>query len=105
MCVRDSAGNLYGTTTIGGAFYGTVFKLDTKGTESVLYSFTGFADGERPQAGLVLDPVGLLYGTTFSGGEAGFGTVFSVDMSGHETVLHSFTAAGGSPGLHRLIGL
>ena len=93
--VRDAAGNLYGTTTIGGAFYGTIFKFDTTGNETVLYSFTGFADGGRPQAGLVLDPAGNLYGTTFSGGASGFGTVFKLDTSGHETVQHSFSATGG----------
>jgi uncharacterized repeat protein (TIGR03803 family) len=43
--IRDSAGNLYGTTTQGGAYFyfGTVFKLDTAGNETVLYSFTGGA--------------------------------------------------------------
>jgi uncharacterized repeat protein (TIGR03803 family) len=93
--VEDAAGNLYGTTTAGGDFNGTVFKIDTQGNETVLYAFTGLADGRRPQAGLVLDAVDNLYGTTFAGGAANFGMVFRVDTSGHETVLHSFTATGG----------
>ena len=93
--VRDQAGNLYGTTRIGGAAYGTVFKLDPQGVETVLYTFTGFADGGNPQAGLVMDKAGNLYGTTLSGGTTGFGTVFTVDPSGREKVLHSFSATGG----------
>ncbi len=52
--VRDAAGNLYGTTAYGGAFnFGTVFKLDTTGQETVLYTFTGGADGAIPLAGLI----------------------------------------------------
>jgi len=63
--VRDEEGNLYGTTLWGGASgYGTVFKLDTAGTETVLYSFTGGADGAYPSGGLLLDEKGTLYGTT-----------------------------------------
>jgi uncharacterized repeat protein (TIGR03803 family) len=93
--VLDAAGDLYGTTTIGGDFYGTIYKLDNTGNETVLYSFTGLADGGRPQAALVFDTAGNLYGTTFSGGDSNFGTVFKLDTSGNETVLHSFTATGG----------
>jgi len=64
--VLDAQGNLYGTTSKGGAYnYGTVFKLDTSANEAVLYSFTGTAgDGVYPYAGLVLDAQGNLYGTT-----------------------------------------
>jgi len=77
--VLDAQGNLYGTTNRGGAsYYGTVFKLDTAGKETVLYSFTGGADGGYPYAGLVLDAQGNLYGTTYGGGAAGFGTVFKL---------------------------
>jgi uncharacterized repeat protein (TIGR03803 family) len=52
----DSAGNLYGTTAGGGTTgLGTVFKLGTKGNETVLYNFTGAnGDGANPNAGLVL---------------------------------------------------
>jgi uncharacterized repeat protein (TIGR03803 family) len=98
--VLDAAGNLYGTTQGGGAsMQGTVFKLDTAGKETVVYSFTGPPDGAHPVAGLVQDGAGNLYGTTPVGCAFGAGTVFKVDATGTETVLHSFTgnADGGSP--------
>lgn len=91
--VLDAGGNLYGTTPGGGLCFqcGTVFKLDpTTGTETVLYLFTGGVDGGFPFAGLVLDLRGNLYGTTSSGGNVNFGTVFKVDPTGKETILHSF---------------
>ena len=91
--VRDAAGNLYGTTTAGGTSgMGTVFKLDTAGTKTVLHSFTGPPlDGQYPGADLVRDAAGNLCGTTFYGGASYHGTVFKVDPTGAETVLHSFT--------------
>jgi uncharacterized repeat protein (TIGR03803 family) len=90
--VRDPAGNLYGTTYgIGASFYGTVFKLKTTRKEITLYSFTGQADGSFPQAGLVRDTAGNLYGTTTAGGAFNSGTVFKLDTTGKATVLHSFT--------------
>jgi uncharacterized repeat protein (TIGR03803 family) len=91
--VMDKEGNLYGTTASGGSFgffFGTVFKVDTTGTETVLHSFSG-ADGIFPQAGLVMDKEGNLYGTTGAGGSGGDGVVFKLDTAGKETVLHSFT--------------
>lgn len=95
--VRDSAGNLYGTTIEGGTFgVGVVFKLDPTGNETVLYNFTGSADGALPYARLVRDEAGNLYGTAISGGTTGNGVVFKVDPSGTETVLYSFT--GGTDG-------
>jgi uncharacterized repeat protein (TIGR03803 family) len=99
--VRDSFGNLYGTSLFGGKFYqyGTVFKLSKNGKETVLYSFTGGADGAVPYAGLVRDSSGNLYGTTAAGGAHGQGVVFKLDPAGKETVLHSFTGGkdGGVP--------
>ncbi len=103
--IIDSLGNLYGTTAVGGNpaclhGCGTVFKLDTSGKESVLYSFTGTSgDGYFPSATLVQDVQGNLYGTAQAGGAYGFGTAFKIDSSGNETILHSFTggADGGSP--------
>jgi uncharacterized repeat protein (TIGR03803 family) len=93
--VLDGQGNLYGTTFAGGAYgNGTVFKVDTTGSETVLYSFGNSPDGANPDAGVVLDGQGNLYGTTFAGGAYGNGTVFKVDTTGSETVLHSF---GNSP--------
>lgn len=88
----DEQGNLYGTTYYGGVFgYGTVFKLTPAETETVLYSFTGGADGANPCAAVVLDDQGNVYGTTSYGGVANGGTVFELSPAGTETVLHSFT--------------
>ncbi len=68
----DGTGNLYGTTYEGGNVgYGTVFKLDTSGTETVLYSFADTTtDGGYPYARLVRDTDGNIYGTTVSGGSS-----------------------------------
>jgi len=103
--LRDSAGNLYGTTEYGGASafgYGVVFKLDSSGVETVLYSFTGGPGGADPVSGLVQDAAGNLYGTAFGGGSAeglnGNGVVFQIDTTGIETVLHTFS--GGADGGH-----
>ena len=63
---------------------------------SALHSFTGGADGSTPFAPLVRDKAGNLYGTTASGGSFRNGTVFKVDATGNETVLHSFTGLDGS---------
>ncbi|HEV2177754.1 MAG TPA: choice-of-anchor tandem repeat GloVer-containing protein [Terriglobia bacterium] len=88
----DSAGNLEGTTYLGGAFgSGTVFKVDTTGTETVLYSFQGGTDGANPEASVIADATGNLYGTTSAGGASDKGTVFKLDPTGTETVLHTFT--------------
>jgi uncharacterized repeat protein (TIGR03803 family) len=110
--IFDRAGNLYGTTTGGGAFgAGTAFKLVPNAarswSESVVYSFTGGKDGGSPQAGLIFDQAGNLYSTTLSGGRHfacgdgnGCGVVFkltpSADGSWTESVLHTFT--GGKDG-------
>jgi uncharacterized repeat protein (TIGR03803 family) len=93
--IRDSAGNLYGTTAYGGAAQaGVVYKVDTAGHESVLYSFTGGADGGIPEAGVIRDAAGNLYGTTSQGGAAdgalGSGVVYKLDTAGHQTVLYTF---------------
>jgi uncharacterized repeat protein (TIGR03803 family) len=92
--IRDTAGNLYGTTAYGGAAgAGVVFKVEATGRETVLYTFTGGADGANPFAGVILDSAGNLYGTTAYGGAAGAGVVFQLDAAGHESVLYSFTGA------------
>jgi uncharacterized repeat protein (TIGR03803 family) len=101
--ILDAAGNLYGTASRGGntnstcsegaSACGVVFKMDSTGHETVLYSFCSAADctdGDEPQAGLIRDAAGNLYGTTTFGGAKGGGTVFKVDTSGHESVLYSF---------------
>ena len=100
--MRDSEGNLYGTTYLGGEYgAGVVFKLSESGKETVLYNFcslSGCADGAYPLAGLIRDAQGNLYGTTAYGGSnncaLGCGTVFELSNTGTETVLYSFT---GSP--------
>lgn len=77
--IFDATGNLYGTTFAGGTSgVGTVFKLTRKGTETVLYSFAGGADGANPEAHLAVDKSGNLYGTTTAGGTSGGGTVFEI---------------------------
>ncbi len=115
--VLDAKGNVYGTTEYGGAYgcatgygCGTVFKATPSRTETVIHNFTGGADGEQPNGGLVLDSEGNLYGTTeFGGGgtecleASGCGTVFKVTPSGSETILYSFT--GGDDGGRPLAGL
>jgi uncharacterized repeat protein (TIGR03803 family) len=109
--IQDSAGNLYGTTPAGGNSNsncrdpngfdtcGTLFKLDSTGHETVLYSFCSAAscsDGASPYAGLIRDAAGNLYGTTASGGANNHGTVFEVNSTGQETVLYNFCSDGGS---------
>ena len=67
--------------------------------ETVLYSFAMSPKGANPNAGVIQDAAGNLYGTTSSGGAANLGVVFKMDTSGHQTLLHSFTGAadGGDP--------
>jgi len=120
--IRDAAGNLYGTTHIGGAdvnihsgYGGTVFELGPKGVEKVLYSFCAVfcneyagpdPDGEFPYAGLIRDAAGNFYGTTASGGAYKGGTVFKLDTAGNETVLYNFcSAAGCADGASPVAGL
>jgi uncharacterized repeat protein (TIGR03803 family) len=93
--VRDAEGNLYGTTFQGGAYNdGTIFKITALGQFSVLYSFPGGASGANPYANLNLDQQGNIFGTTYSDGSHNFGTIFKLDASGNETVLHIFAKEG-----------
>jgi len=105
--IADGAGNFYGTTVHGGANdQGVVFELSPpKGgrkawTETVLRSFGG-PDGEAPEAGLITDGAGNLYGTTSRGGAVGDGVVFELSppktgkKTWTETVLQSFRGADG----------
>jgi uncharacterized repeat protein (TIGR03803 family) len=101
VLIRDSAGNLYGTTEAGGTGKcgtfgcGTAFKLNNNGKQVWLHSFN-ISDGEEPSAGLLRDATGNLYGTTDYGGNttctSGCGTVFKLDGDGKETVLYKFKA-------------
>ncbi len=96
--IRDRFGNLYGTTNQGGANgNGVVFKLNaSSGKETVLHSFTGGSDGQYPQAGLISDGNGNLYGSAYGGSVgSGGGVVFKLNVFG-DTVLYSFS--GGSDG-------
>ena len=108
--IMDAAGNFYGTTAGGGiGSYGVVFQLTPNSagaawSETVLYSFCSLAhcvDGNNPNAGLVLDPSGAIYGTTAFGGTDDVGTVFRIKPPGisgglwTESVLYSFTTGGG----------
>ena len=109
--IEDSSGDLYGTTNSGGnrtspfcqaSGCGVVFKIDKNGHENVMHSFKGPPDGFWPWAGLVADADGNLYGTTAAGGASSCncGTVFKIDRSGKETILHSFAGYpndGGGP--------
>jgi hypothetical protein len=113
--IMDSNGNLFGTTIAGGGNNnaGTVFELVKSGDGSysqatILYSFTGGADGNHPFAGLVMDSGGNLFGTTLSAGSGGEGTVFELVKSGdgsyaRATILHSF--GGGMDGARPYAGL
>ncbi len=105
----DNAGTLYGTTAGGGtAGEGTVFKLSADGQQTVLYNFTGGADGGEPDSSVIQDAAGNLFGTTQFGGndacpDGGCGTVFKITPDGKETVLYAFK--GGSDGAVPSAGL
>jgi len=98
----DSAGNLYGTTYGGGSNAGTVFELMHKSgpgwPEKILHRFHYINDGYNPNAGVIFDSGGNLYGTTIYGG-SGYGTVFELSptVSGPwtETIVHEFSTSEG----------
>ena len=116
--IADSSGALYGATVLGGgASYppcnfastvrgcGTVFKLTPDGKrykETVLHRFQGYADGANPQAGVIADASGDLYGTTQLGGNGGgCGTVFKLAPDGQrykESILYAFVGCAYSGG-------
>jgi uncharacterized repeat protein (TIGR03803 family) len=103
--IFDASGNLYGTTTSGGAYsyYGTVFELspqpDGSWIETILHSFnSNGVDGWNPSSGLTFDAQGNLYGTTIAGGANDAGTVYELTPAAGgawtESVLHSFADNG-----------
>ncbi|TAN37689.1 MAG: hypothetical protein EPN23_04020 [Verrucomicrobia bacterium] len=98
--VRDSSGNLFGTTQSGGANNnGTVFYLIPSWAEYPLYKFSGLGDGNAPYAGLVMGNDGIFYGTTSAGGSGSVGAAFKLSLvSGKyvETTLHSFNGSDGN---------
>jgi uncharacterized repeat protein (TIGR03803 family) len=104
--VQAANGYLYGATADGGANSnkdcvancGTVFKITPNGTLTTLYSFcaqSGCSDGAEPQATLVQDTDGYLYGTTFILGANGGGTVFKISLGGELTTLYNFCSQSG----------
>ncbi len=109
--IFDAAGDLYGTTSVGGTYGGgTVFELTPTGggdwAETVLWSFGGGTDGAAPYAGLIFDAAGNLYGTTQGGGTYASGTAFELSPTGgggwSEQVLYNFKLSypsvdGGDP--------
>lgn len=93
VLTADNAGNLFGATYAGGSHSaGTVYKVTSKGSETVLYSFTGGNDGGNPYAGVIADASGNLYGTTGEGGKIGYGygVIFKLATNGKLSVLHTF---------------
>ena len=99
--VFDGTGDLYGTTYGGGANgFGVVFELSPQGAnwkEAVLHTFSG-PDGAGPVNGLIFDSESNLYGTTLTGGDSGFGTVFELSPTGGEwteEVLYSISGSSG----------
>lgn len=103
----DVKGTLYGTTSAGGSFKGsdcaytscgTVFSINASGAESIVHSFGQGSDGATPLASLI-SVNGTLFGTTQGGGShctptVGCGTLFSINPTGTETVVHDFGASG-----------
>jgi uncharacterized repeat protein (TIGR03803 family) len=108
--VQATNGNLYGTTSTGGAYGGgTVFKITPSGTLTTLYSFcaqSGCTDGGYPALGLVQANNGDLYGATSGGGANNGGTVFKITPGGTLTTLYSFCSQSGcTDGIDPLAGL
>jgi len=114
--VMDASGNIYGTSVQGGTFSsGTVWRLSPSGdtwVHTVLYNFTGGADGGEPYKGVTLDASGNLYGTAVTGGsggcEGGCGVVYKLTNTNGtwtQSVVHAFTGEDGSgPGAGLTIG-
>jgi len=87
--LRDSAGDLFGTTSAGGDLgsgYGVFFKLKSDGTETILHTFD-LKDGQRPVGPVVRDSTGNFYGTTYLGGSSFTGTIYKMDKTGTLTTL------------------
>jgi uncharacterized repeat protein (TIGR03803 family) len=115
LLLRDSAGNFYGVTELGGGTpnAGTVFRISPVGTKwsfTTLYRFRGMPDASGPYGGLIADGSGNLYGTTYYGGANGIGTVFELKAIARgkyrERVLYSFKGGtdGSSPTSTLLLG-
>jgi uncharacterized repeat protein (TIGR03803 family) len=91
-------GNLYGTTTYGGAAdFGAIFRISAGGRFTPIYSFNGLNDGRNPWAALIQASDGNLYGTTVHGGTGtnDFGTLYRITPDGTFSRLHVFTGGNG----------
>jgi len=87
-------GQLYGTTTTGGAFnLGAIYKVSPAGTVTLLHSFNG-SDGQNPWGGLTLGSDGNFYGTAFAGGTDGAGVLYRMAANGTFSVVHNFKNDG-----------
>jgi len=103
--VMDSAGNLYGTTSVGGAGGdGVVYELSPTQygyVQTVLHSFTNGDDGGLSYGGLVMDQAGNLYGGTVSGGSAGCGVIYELSPSSNGgwtfNVVYNFSTCAEGP--------
>lgn len=101
--IFDKKGNLYGTASVGGNLNcgisggcGTVFEISAKGKFKVLHAFSGNPDCIAPDDSLIEDKSGNLYGTTYYGGNTGYGCIFKVASDGSsESVLYSFASTNG----------
>lgn len=96
----DANDNVYGITPEDGKYgFGTVFEVKPNGTEAVLHAFTDQNDGAFPNAGVLRDAKGNLFGTTIWDPVYGAGTVFRLTRRGKETPLYTFTngSDGGLP--------
>jgi uncharacterized repeat protein (TIGR03803 family) len=113
--LNAGGGVFYGTTGYGGGSTnctggcGTLFRVNSDGTETVVYAFAGGTDGARPNAGVIAGPDGVLYGTTEFGGNgagcqsatfisaygySGCGTVYEITSAAAENVIYSFQGTG-----------
>lgn len=102
--ILDSAGNLYGATTVGGSLAdcggigcGVIYRLSTSGVYTVLHNFTGGSDGAEPNSSLLRTPAGVIYGTSQS-------VAYKLAPSGNLTVLHDFVG-GTADGIYPNGGL
>ncbi|MGC2111681.1 MAG: choice-of-anchor tandem repeat GloVer-containing protein [Candidatus Korobacteraceae bacterium] len=108
--IFDNAGNLYGTTSDGGANgLGTVYQLTPAGsgwTETTLHAFSGSSDGQFPWGAVLSDGAGNFYGTTTSGGDGNAGTAYKLTFSNGSwsfAVIHSFTRSDAASPVDSLI--
>jgi len=90
--MQASSGYFYGTTALGGTNgYGTIYRMNTAGTITGLYSFTGGSDGAEPENGLTAGTSSVFYGASTYGGDNDYGSIYRITATGVMTSLYSFT--------------